>query len=453
MTDLSPVYAYVDTHADRMIADLQRLIRQPSISSANIGVRECAELLVEMMGDVGITARVIETDGLPVVYGEITGDRPDAPTLLIYTHYDVQPADPESDWESPPFEARRMGDRIIGRGTTDAKGNLMAHLKAVEALRATTGMPINIKFIFDGEEESGSPSLPAFVERHRDLLAADAALSFDGGFDAGDVPRVSLGTSGLLFVQMRARGGSKDLHSARARLVPNPAWKLVWALASIKGPDGRVRIEGFYDAVRPPTPLERSLLEQAGWDDEAQKRDLGVDEFLGGVSGVDALEQLLFTPTCNIAGFASGYVGEGNKTLLPATAAVNVDFRLVADQDPADIFQRLRKHLDDHGFADVELHDLGSIEPSRVPADSPFARVVVEAARRVYGREPSLRPSESASGRQAVWLAGKLGIPGAGTGIGPPDWRGHAANEFITVHHYLAGIKYAATIWSLFGEG
>ncbi|MBX5445078.1 M20/M25/M40 family metallo-hydrolase [Sphaerobacter sp.] len=453
MTDLSPVYAYVDTHADRMIADLQRLIRQPSISSANIGVRECAELLVEMMGDVGITARVIETDGLPVVYGEITGDRPDAPTLLIYTHYDVQPADPESDWESPPFEARRVGDRIIGRGTTDAKGNLMAHLKAVEALRATTGMPINIKFIFDGEEESGSPSLPAFVERHRDLLAADAALSFDGGFDAGDVPRVSLGTSGLLFVQMRARGGSKDLHSARARLVPNPAWKLVWALASIKGPDGRVRIEGFYDAVRPPTPLERSLLEQAGWDDEAQKRDLGVDEFLGGVSGVDALEQLLFTPTCNIAGFASGYVGEGNKTLLPATAAVNVDFRLVADQDPADIFQRLRKHLDDHGFADVELHDLGSIEPSRVPADSPFARVVVEAARRVYGREPSLRPSESASGRQAVWLAGKLGIPGAGTGIGPPDWRGHAANEFITVHHYLAGIKYAATIWSLFGEG
>lgn len=453
MTDLSAVYAYVDTHADRMVADLQRLIRQPSISSANLGVRECAELLVEMMGDVGITARVIETDGLPVVYGEIAGDRPDAPTLLIYTHYDVQPADPESDWESPPFEARRVGDRIIGRGATDAKGNLMAHVKAVEALRATTGMPINVKFIFDGEEESGSPSLPAFVERHRDLLAADAALSFDGGFDAGNVPRVSLGTSGLLFVQMRARGGSKDLHSARARLVPNPAWKLVWALASIKGPDGRVRIEGFYDAVRPPTPLERSLLEQAGWDDEAQKRDLGVDEFLGGVSGVDALEQLLFTPTCNIAGFASGYVGEGNKTLLPATAAVNVDFRLVADQDPADIFQRLRKHLDDHGFADVELHDLGSIEPSRVPADSPFARVVVEAARRVYGREPSLRPSESASGRQAVWLAGKLGIPGAGTGIGPPDWRGHAANEFITLGHYLAGIKYAATIWSLFGEG
>ncbi|MBX6342568.1 MAG: M20/M25/M40 family metallo-hydrolase, partial [Thermomicrobiaceae bacterium] len=178
MTDLSPVYRYVDERAEAMVADLQRLIRQPSISSANVGVRECAHLLVEMMADVGIAARVIETDGLPVVFGEAKSASPHAPTLLIYTHYDVQPADPVEAWEAPPFEARRVGDRIIGRGATDAKGNLMAHLKAVEALRASGGLPINLKFIFDGEEESGSPSLPAFVERHRDLLAADAALSF-----------------------------------------------------------------------------------------------------------------------------------------------------------------------------------------------------------------------------------------------------------------------------------
>ena len=452
MADLDAAFRYVDDNADRMVGDLQRLIRQPSISSARIGVRECADLLVEMMGDVGIVARVMDTDGLPVVYGEIAANVPDAPTLVIYTHYDVQPADPESAWESPPFEARRVGDRIVGRGATDAKGNLMAHLKAVEALRAGGGLPINVKFLFDGEEESGSPSLPAFVAAHKELLAADAALSFDGGFGAGDVPRINLGSSGLLFVQLRARGGSKDLHSARARLVPNPAWKLVWALASIKGPDGRVKIDGFYDAVRSPTPLERQLLEQAGWNDEAQRRDLGVEEFVGGVSGGDALQQLLFTPTCNIAGFVSGYVGEGNKTLLPSTAAVNVDFRLVSDQDPADLLVELRRHLDTHGFADVDLRDLGSIEPSRTAADSPFAQVVVEAARRIYDREPSLQPTGDASGRQAVWLAGQLGIPGAGTAIGPPDWRGHAANEFMTVGHYLNGIKYAATIWTLFGE-
>lgn len=452
MADLNQVYQYVDQHAEAEIADLQRVVRQPSISSSGTGVRECAELLVSLMQDAGIEARVMETEGLPVVFGTISASRPDAPTLAIYTHYDVQPGGDEAEWTAPPFEARIVGDRMIGRGTTDAKGNLLAHIEAVKALRATSGMPINVKFLFDGEEESGSPSLPAFVAAHTDLLAADAALSFDGGFDAGNIPRINLGSSGLLFVQLHARGGEKDLHSARARLVPNPAWKLVWALNSIKGPDGRVKIAGFYDAIRPPTPVERRLLEEAGWNDEAQKRDLGVAEFVGGVSGVDALQQLLFTPTCNIAGFRSGYVGEGSKTLLPSTATVNLDFRLVSDQDPADLFNKLRKHLDEHGFTDVEVRDLGSIEPSRTSPESPFAQVVVEAARQVYGKQPSLRPTGDASGRQAVWLAGKLGIPGAGTAVGPPDWRGHAANEFMTLGHYLDGIKYAATIWTLFGE-
>lgn len=452
MPDLDQVYQFIDAHAQSEIEDLQRVVRQPSVSSTNTGVRDCAALLVSLMTGYGIDARVMDTAGLPVVFGRIAADRPHAPTLLIYTHYDVQPGGDESEWTAPPFEARIVGDRMIGRGTTDAKGNLMAHLEAVRALRATTGLPINLKFIFDGEEESGSPSLPAFVEQHRDLLRADAALSFDGGFEAGDLPRINLGSSGLLTVQLRARGGRKDLHSARARLVPNPAWKLVWALASLKSRDGRIAIDGFYDAIRPPSAAERRLLEESGWDDAAQQENLGVDEFLGGVSGVDALQQLLFTPTCNISGIASGYVGEGSKTLLPATATANLDFRLVADQQPDDILQKLRRHLDAHGFADIEVAGGSGIEPSRTSPDSPFAQVVVEAACQVYGRQPALRPTGDASGRQAVWLAGKLGIPGAGTAIGPPDWRGHAADEFMTLGHYLNGIKYAATIWTLYGR-
>lgn len=452
MAELDRVYQYVDEHGDEMIGDLQRVVRQPSISSTNAGVRECAELLVSMMEDAGIDARVMETDGLPVVFGQVEADHPNAPTLVIYNHYDVQPGGDESEWEAPPFEARIAGDKMIGRGTTDAKGNLVSHIEAVKALKATNGLPVNIKFLFDGEEESGSPSLPDFVDRNLDLLKADAALSFDGGADAGDITRINLGSSGLLGVTLRARGGEKDLHSARARLVPNPAWKLVWALASMKDPDGTIKIDGFYDDIRPPTAVERELLEKAGWDDEAQKRDLGVDEFLGGVSGVDALEQLLFTPTCNISGIASGYVGEGSKTLLPSTAQVNLDFRLVYQQDPQDIKQKLRKHLDDHGFADIEMDAGRGVEPSRTSADSPFARVVAQAARQVYGKEPSLKPTGDASGRQAVWLAGKLGIPGAGTGVGPPDWHGHAANEFMLTGHFLNGVKYAATIWSKYAE-
>ena len=232
----------------------------------------------------------------------------------------------------------------------------------------------------------------------------------------------------------------------------NPAWRLVWALGALKGPDGRINLDGFYDAIRPVTDIDRAALAQTGWNDEAQRRSLGTDHFLGGVSGLAAFEQLLFTPTCNIAGFGTGWMGEGHKTVLPSRAACRLDFRLVADQDPDTILAALRRFLDEHGCADFEVEDMGSIEPSRTTLDTPFAAVVIDAARQVYGGEPAVRPTGDASGRQGVWLGGRLGgIPAAGTGIGPPAWRGHAANEFMSLAHYLNGIKYAATIWELFG--
>ena len=207
MGDLGAVYAAVERERERFIGDLQRVVRQPSISSQGIGVRECAELLVTMMGDLGIDARVLETAGLPVVYGEIRAPNPDAPTLVIYNHYDVQPPEPLEEWDYPPFGAEVHDGILYGRGATDAKGNLLAHLKAVDAFRvAGVSLPCNLKFLFDGEEESGSPSLPDFVAAHTDLLAADAALSFDGGFDADDRPHIGFGSSGLLFVEIRARG-------------------------------------------------------------------------------------------------------------------------------------------------------------------------------------------------------------------------------------------------------
>ncbi|HEY8602486.1 MAG TPA: M20/M25/M40 family metallo-hydrolase [Thermomicrobiales bacterium] len=453
MGDLNAVYAAVDRAQGRFVADLQRVVQQPSISSQGVGVRECAELLVEMMGDLGIAARVMDTAGLPVVYGEISAPDPAAPTLVIYNHYDVQPPEPLEEWTHPPFGAEVVDGVLYGRGATDAKGNLLAHLKAVDAFRsAGVPLPCNLKFLFDGEEESGSPSLPAFVAAHTDLLAADAALSFDGGFDADNRPHIGFGESGLLFVEIRVRGAGADLHSARARLVQNPAWRLVWALSALKGPDGRINLEDFYAPIRPVTASDRAALAQTGWDDETQRRSLGTDRFLGDVSGLAAFEQLLFTPTCNIAGFGTGWMGEGHKTVLPSRASCRLDFRLVADQDPDTILASLRRFLDEHDCADFEIEDMGSIEPSRTVLDTPFARVVIDAARQVYGGEPAVRPTGDASGRQGVWLGGQLGgIPAAGTGIGPPAWRGHAANEFMTIGHYLNGIKYAATIWDFFG--
>ena len=451
---LQDVLREVDRGINESIVALQRVVQQPSISSQNIGVRECAELLVSMMTDLGVEARVMETEGLPVVYGEIQSPRPDAPTLVIYNHYDVQPPEPLEEWDYPPFGAEIVDFVMYGRGATDAKGNLLCHLRAIAAYRdAGVDLPCNIKLVFDGEEESGSPSLPGWVKAHTDLLQADAALSFDGGFGGSNRPRINFGSSGLLFVEIRARGAEKDLHSARARLVQNPAWRLVWALSQLKGPDGRINLPGFYDAIRPVTALERGMLERSGWDDSAQQRDLGVESFIDGVSGVDAYERLLFTPTCNIAGFGTGWIGEGHKTVLPSRAACRLDFRLVADQDPQVILQTLRAFLDDHGCEDFELEDMGSIEPSRTALDNPFADVVVDAANAVYGVEPETQPTGDASGRQGVWLGGMLGgIPAAGTGVGPPAWRGHAANEFMTLDHYRNGIRYAVTIWDMFGQ-
>jgi len=314
MAELDLVYAAIEREQGRFVGDLQRAVQQPSISSQNIGVRECAALLVEMMGDLGIAAHVMETAGLPVVYGEIHAPNPAAPTLVIYNHYDVQPPEPLDEWSRPPFGAEVADGVMYGRGTTDAKGNLFAHLKAIDAYRvAGVPLPCTIKFLFDGEEESGSPSLPAFVAAHKELLAADAALSFDGGFGGENIPQISYGSSGLLFVEIKVQGAREDLHSARARLVQNPAWRLVWALGQLKGPDGRINLPGFYDPIRPVTARDREALAQTGWDDAVQQRALGTEEFIGGVSGLAAFEQLLFTPTCNIAGFATGWMGDGHK--------------------------------------------------------------------------------------------------------------------------------------------
>ena len=427
---------------------LRTLVRQPSVSSQNRGVRECAQLLVRMMAEAGIEGEVAETDGLPVVLGRAPGAAPNAPTLLIYNHYDVQPEDPIAEWSHPPFAAEIVDGRIVGRGTTDAKGNLVCHLAAADAWRrGGGGLPVHLKLIFDGEEERASPSLPAFVSKRAHDLACDYALSFDGGFNASNRPSVTLGSSGLLFVELVTEGATHDLHSARARLVTAPAWRLVWALASLKGPDERIAIPGFYDGVVPPDASEKAMLAEAGWDDVAQRKALGVDEFLLGVSGTAALERLLFQPTCNIAGIGSGYMGEGSKTVLPRQAAARVDFRLVYRQDPEDLLKKLRAHLDGQGFSDVRIASSQFIEPSRARADSPITHAVLTAARETYGVEPSITPRSDASGRQGCWLGERLGAAGVSTGVGPPDWHGHGPNEFMTLSHFGQGVRYAANIW------
>ena len=450
--NLELIDKYIESQRERFIEELRSLVRQPSISSQNTGVKECAELIRGMMQEVGIDSRVLPTEGQPVVFGHYKSCNAKK-TLLIYNHYDVQPVEPLEAWEHPPFEARMIEDRIVGRGSTDSKGNLLSHLKALEAfIQTEKEVPLNLKFLFDGEEEIGSPSLPAFVEGNRELLEADGALSFDGGFDASGRPRIQLGSSGLLYIELKATGPKRDLHSARARLVENPAWKLVWALQSMKGENERILINNFYDDILPPTEEELRLLHDSGWDDQSHLEEYGVERFVLGITGMAACERLLFQPTCNISGFKAGHLGEGMKTIVPSEATVKVDFRLVHKQNPNEILEKVKKHLIQHGLPDIEVRCLGLIEPSRTPFRSKIAQTLIAAAKESYRMEPMIKPTGEASGRQGPWLASRLGIEGAASGIGPPKWRGHAPNEFITTGHFIEGIKYAANIWSKYAQ-
>ncbi|MBI4277211.1 MAG: M20/M25/M40 family metallo-hydrolase [Armatimonadetes bacterium] len=448
MFALPGVQAHIRARADQYLEILRTLIRQPSVSAQGRGMVECAGLVARIMNELGMEARVVLSAGHPVILGEraIPGAQR---TLLLTSHYDVQPPEPVEAWSCDPFAAESIGERIIGRGATDAKGNLLAILLAVSVLREMGLLPpVHLKFLFDGEEEIGSPSLPEFLERHRAELAADAVLTVDAGLEPPGRPFVWLGSCGLLAVELAARGGASDLHSSKARLVPNAAWRLVWALSTLKDPHERVAIGGFYAPVRPPGPEERRYLEALLWDDAAQQQALGVTGFLGGVTGLAARERMLYQPTCTITGLISGYAGPGHKEVLPSEARAKVEFRLVPDQSPAQVLSQLRAHLDRHGFGDLEVRELAATEPSQAPLDSAIALAVREAAAEVYGMEPAIRPRHESSGRQGTWIGARLGVPAAITGIGPPGWRGHAPDEFITVEHFLRGIAFVAdVIW------
>jgi len=451
--DLAPIYKWVDDHKDECVEALRTVIRQPSCAAQDNGVKECAALLVDMMKPLGIDARVMPSAGQPYVFGNLVS-RSGKKTLVVYNHYDVQPPDPISDWDYDPFAATVVGDKIVARGATDSKGNLMAHLLAVKAFREVYGdVPLNVKYLFDGEEEIGSPSIDKFVADNLGLLKADAGLSLDGGFEASGRPRIQFGSSGLLYIEVDTTGSTQgDLHSARARLVESAAWKAIWIAASMKDRDENILIEGFNDTVTGPTAEERRMIEETGWDDGAQMAELGVKRFLTGVTGVDAAVRLLYKPTCNVSGLVTGYGGPGSKTVLPSKATLKIDFRLVPRQAPYDIFDKVKCHVDNLGFEGVTVNMLGAIPPSYSPLDSEISRAVIAAARAVYPQGPALRPRGDASGKQGPWLAAKLGIAGVSSAVGPPNWKGHAPNEFMTIRHFLDGIRYTATIYAKYAE-
>lgn len=443
------IVSYLKSTITEYIEFFVRFLKQPSISAKDVGIQKCARLLKDMMDDWGIDAEILPTGGNPLVYAMVESKKSDK-ILLVYSHYDVQPPEPLEEWISPPFEAKKLRGRIIARGAADAKGNVISFLKAVEAYLRTEGEPpVNVKFLFEGEEEVGSPHLPPFVESNKDLLKADGVVCWDGGLHPSGRPSISLGVKGMLYVELRCSGAKTDLHSSQAPIIVNPAWRIVWALNSIKSADGRIAVRGWYDNVRPPTEEELKLLSEIPFEEEVLKKELGVKEFLDGVKGLKALKRLVYEPTANLAGISSGYTGVGSKTVLPCEAMAKIDFRLVVDQDPYRLFKLLRKHLDEKGFEDVELVELGTLLPSRTPPSAPIAQASMKASEKVYGMKPVVYPNSAGSGPDFVFTK-ILGLHSIWTGCSPPLAKAHAPNEFNTVEHMVKGALYAAELMENF---
>ena len=421
---------------DESLKLLTEFLRLKSISATSEGIRETAEFLKDLMKGFGINARIIETGGHPVVFGEAgDGER----SLIIYNHYDVQPVDPINEWKVDPFSATIINDRLYARGASDNKGTLMARLYAVKKLLEEDKLNVKIKFVYEGEEEIGSVNLDKFVNENKDLLKADGVLMEGSGVDTENRPLIILGVKGILYVQLEVETGERDVHSSNAPIIYNPAWELIRALASIYDGD-KVLIPGFYDSIRPLTEEEERILLEYDVEPEEIRKSLGVKELK--VTDRKELVRRLYTyPSCNIDGIYSGYIGGGSKTIVPHKAFAKIDFRLVPDQDPYKILEALKEHLRRIGFkGSVKLLDRGEY-PARTSPNTRIVKVALESAKEVYENEPKILINSP--GTQPMDLFVKtLGIKEviSAIGVGDPDSRAHAPNESIKLENYYKEI-------------
>jgi acetylornithine deacetylase/succinyl-diaminopimelate desuccinylase-like protein len=442
---------HIESSKNELLDELKEFLGMPSISAKaddEGSFRGCAEWALSKLEEAGAEARLMETDGHPVVYAEAgSGDR----TLLSYGHYDVQPPEPLELWESDPFVPEVRSGVLFARGVADDKGDVMARIQALRLYTQEHGpLPFKLKFLIEGEEEVGSPSLPTFVRRNAKLLTADACLWEGSMKDDAGRPMIFCGTKGLLYVELRARGASHDLHSMYGGLAPNPAWRLVQALRTIKDENGEITLDGLEELISPPSKEDLEAIEKISFNEAALRASWGVDSFDRGLTGREALMEMLLRPTANIAGIESGYTGPGSKTIVPSDAFVKMDFRLVAGQSPGPVLDLLREHLAKRGFSDIEVVDLHGVEAAKTPVDSPLVRTAVETWRETGAEEAVIYPTIGGSGPTSL-IATELGIPTIMTGaVANAESRIHAPNESARLDDYFESIGYFARFFERF---
>ena len=448
--DLSDVFAYVDARRDEFIQRLIAYLRMPSISAWGTGMGEVAEFVAGMLRGLGLATEVMPTAGWPMVVGRSTGAATDAPAVLLYGHYDVQPPDPLGAWVSPPFEPAIRDGRIYARGAGDNKGQHFAQMLALESLLACRGaLPCNVTVLLEGEGEIGSPRMPDFVRDHRDALRADLVITSDGPVHESGRAQILFGVRGVLSFELRAHGADRDLHSGNwGGVAPNPLWTLVHLLATMKNARGEVTIDGFADDVLPPTALERAALARLPGDLETIRASLGASA-LDAPDGRGYAERLAAWPTFTINGLHGGYGGPSSKTVLPHEAFAKCDMRLVEAQRAEDVFAKVVAHVRRHAPG-VEVIYQGAMDPSKTPLDSPYTAPLRQAIVAAQGEEPLLVPALGGSLPEYVFTR-ILGVPAFTVPYANADEANHAPNENIEVARFIAGIKTGAAMLAYLG--
>ena len=432
--------------------DLAALVALESVSAQGRMLPETADAVTRLLEAEGFTVQRFPGQVAPILLAE-AGEGPR--TLLIYNHYDVQPETPSELWNTPPFVLTEVDGRLYGRGASDDKGELVSRLAAVRAVKAGHGgqLPLKIRWLIEGEEEVGSPSLGGFVAEHAADLQADGCWWEFGSVSEDGRPVVSLGLKGIVCLELRCKVSDSDLHSSLGAVIDNPLYRLSRAISSLRDDSGRVSIPGFYDAALPPSAADLKALESLPDPRGPLQSSYGVRGFLADADAAEVNRRSNFEPALNVNGIHGGYGDAGSKTVLPASGFAKIDFRLVPGQDPAEVVRQLRAHLDAQGLSDIEIVELESHEhAARSDVTHPFVQTALAAARASYGQEPIVHPSAGGSGPMHPFAL-HLGVACVSVGIGNVGGRVHAPNENILTRDFAGGVKFGVTFLEALSRG
>lgn len=441
---------WIDERAERFAAELRELCAIPSEAVDPAALDRAAAWCMDRMRSAGCATREVRIAGVPALaVGEVGGG---TRTLIAVQHYDVQPAVPLELWSSPPYDPTVRDGVMYARGVSDNKGHLLMRIQAVEAHRAVFGdLPIRLRFLIEGEEEGGSVNLHRLLEKEPSLTDGHGALKEGGGIDPDGRPSVSCGNKGILYVQLHVRTLARDAHSAGATHLPNAAWRLHAALATLVDGRGRIQIAGFYDDVTPVPEAQRERLAALPWEADEVRRVYEIERFAWGRDDREAHLASTFEPTANICGIWGGYTGPRTKTVIPSEAFCKIDFRLVPEQDPDGIAKLLRSHLDRHGFTDVALDAVEGERAYRGAVDDPLVKACAAVAGEAYGKPAKVIPNNS--GTSPMWLishAGRLG--NATLGMGHVGSAAHAPNENVILANYWRALRATARLYSEYAK-